>query len=197
MIARSSQLLCLFAAVAALVVAGCGDDEQPRGEKLPPQVTQTLLAQLESVGDRVAAGVAGACDDIYSSDPEVGNIESIDAALRSIPSGVDPEIRAALEQSIERLTQLVDQECSAIRSSEQEEQDPTTEEEPPPETVETETETVPTDTTETTTTPPETTPIDPDTPSTPPDGRGPEGTGPPGLERGGVEAPGDEEGDGD
>lgn len=189
-----SQLLCLLAAVAALVVAGCGDDEEPQGEKLPPQVTQTLMAQLESVGDRVAAGVAGACDDVYSSDPEVGNIEPIDAALSSIPSDVDPEIRAALEQSIERLTQLVDQECSAIRSSEQGELDPTTEEEPPPETVETETETAPTETTETTTTPPETTPTDPDTPSTPPDGRGPEGTGPPGLERGGAEAP--DEGDG-
>lgn len=192
MTTRSSQLLCLLAAVGALVLAGCGDDEEPRGEKLPPQVTQTLQQQLESVGDRVAAGVAGACDDIYSGDPEVGNIEPIDAALRSIPADVDPELRAALEQSIERLTQLVDRECSAIRSSEQEEQDPTTEEEPPPETVETET--VPTDTTETTTTPPETTPTDPDTPSTPPDGRGPDGTGPPGLERGGAEAP--DEGDG-
>ena len=193
--ARSAQLLCLLATVAALVVAGCGGDDEPEGEKLPPEVTQTLLQQLESIGDRVAAGVAGACDDIYSSDTEVGNIGPIDAALSSIPSDVDPEIRAALEQSIERLTQLVDQECAEIRSAEQEQQDPTTEEEPPPETVETETETVPDETTATTTTPPETTPTDPDTPSTSPDGRGPEGTGPPGLERGGAEAPGDEGGD--
>jgi hypothetical protein len=194
--ARPSQLSCLLATVAALAVAGCGDDEQPRGEKLPPQVTQTLQQQLESVGDRVAAGIAGACDDIYSSDPEVGNIEPIDAALSSIPSDVDPEIRTALEQSIERLTQLVDQECSAIRSAEQEEQDPITEEEPPPETAETETETVPTETTETTTTPTETTPAPPEEePLTPLDRRGPDGTGPPGLERGGVEAP--DEGNGD
>jgi hypothetical protein len=192
-IARVSQLPCLLAAVAALAVAGCGDDDEPRGEQLPPEVTRTLMQQLESVGDRVAAGVSGACDDIYSSDPDVGNIAPIDDALRSIPSDVDPEIRSALEQSIERLTQLVDQECSAIRSDEQEQEDPTTEEEPPPETVETETETAPPDTTETTTTPTETTPTDPDTPSTPPGG-GPDGTGPPGLDRGGAEAP--DEGDG-
>jgi hypothetical protein len=193
MTTRSSQLLCVLLAVAAPIATGCGDDEQPRGEKLPPEVAQTLMQQLESVGDRVAAGVAGACDDIYSSDPEVGNIEPIEAALDSIPTDVDPEIRSALQRSVERLTQLVDQECSEIRSAEQERQDPVEEEEPPPETVETET--VPTETTETTTTPPETTPVDPEEPSTPPEGRGPDGTGPPGLERGGAEAP--DEGDGD
>ena len=192
---RVSQLPCLLATVVALAVAGCGDDEEPRGKRLPPQVTQTLLQQLESIGDRVSAGVAGACDDIYSSDPEVGNIGPIDAALSSIPSDVDPEIRSALEQSIERLTQLVDQECSEIRASEQERQEPV-EEEQPPETVETETETVPSETTETTTTPPETTPTTPpeETPENPLDGRGPDGTGPPGLGGGGVEAPDDGDG---
>jgi hypothetical protein len=193
MTVRPAQLPCVLAALAALAVAGCGDDEQPRGEKLPPEVTQTLQQQLESIGDRVAAGVAGACDDIYASESEGGNIEPIDAALSSIPSDVDPEIRFALEQSVERLTQLVDQECAAIRSAEQEQQDPLTEEEPPPETAETET--VPAEETETTTTPPETTPTDPELPATPPEGRGPDGTGPPGLERGGAEAP--DEGDGD
>jgi hypothetical protein len=194
---RVSQLPCLLATVATLAVAGCGDDEEPRGKRLPPEVTQTLMQQLESIGDRVAAGVAGACDDIYSSDPEVGNIAPIDATLSSIPSDVDPEIRSALEQSVERLTQLVDQECSEIRSSEQEQEEPIEEEEPPPETVETETETVPAETTETTTAPPETEPTTPpeEEPLTPLDRRGPDGTGPPGLGGGGVEAP--DGGDGD
>jgi len=185
-IARLPQLLCLLAAVAALAVAGCGGDEEPQGEKLPPAVTKTLLQQLESVGDRVAAGVSGACDDIYSED--VGNIAPIDEALNSIPSDVDPEIRSALEQSIERLTQLIDQECDEIRSAEQGESDTTTDE-TPTETVTTETETVPTETTETTTTPPETTPTTPTTPEVPPSGNGPDGTGPPGQDRGGAEAP--------
>ena len=193
---RVSQLPCVLAMAAALAAAGCGDDEEPRGKRLPPRVTQTLLQQLESIGDRVSAGVAGACDDIYSSDPEVGNVGPIDTALSSIPSDVDPEIRSALEQSIERLTQLVDQECAEIRASEQEGQDPTTEEEAPPATIEAVPETTPTETTETTDTapPPETTPVDPDDPTSPPDGRGPDGTGPPGLERGGAEAPDEEDG---
>ncbi len=186
MISRLSQLTCLVAAVAALAVAGCGGDDEPQGEKLPPAITQTLLQQLESVGDRVAAGVSGACDDIYSDD--VGNIGPIDDALSSIPSDVDPEIRSALEQSFERLTQLIDQECDEIRSAEQGQQD-TTDETTPTETVTTETETVPTETTETTTSPPETTPTTPTTPSTPPNGGGPDGNGPPGQDRGGAEAP--------
>jgi len=188
-ISRLPQLLCLLAAAVALAVAGCGGDDEPQGEKLPPEITQTLLQQLESVGDRVAAGVSGACDDIYSEDSGVGNIGPIDDALNSIPSDVDPEIRSALEQSIERLTQLVDQECEEIRSAEQGQQD-TTDETTPTETVTTETETVPTETTETTTTPTETTPTTPTTPSTPPNGNGPDGNGPPGQDRGGAEAPG-------
>ena len=188
MITRLPQLLCLLAVAAALAVSGCGGDDEPQGEKLPPEVTQTLLKQLDSVSDRVAAGVSGACDDIYSED--VGNIAPIDEALNSIPSDVDPEIRSALEQSIERLTQLVDEECADIRSTEQGEQDTTTDETTPTETVTTETETVPTETTETTTTPPKTTPTTPTTPDTPPNGGGPDGSGPPGQERGGAEAPG-------
>ena len=95
MIARLPQLLCVLAAAAALAVAGCGGDDEPQGEKLPPEITKTLLQQLESVGDRVAAGVSGACDDIYSEDSSVGNIGPIDEALNSIPPDVDPEIRAA------------------------------------------------------------------------------------------------------
>jgi hypothetical protein len=178
------------AAMLALVVAGCGDSEEPKGQKLPPAVTQELLAQLDSVGDRVAAGVSGACDDIYASEADGGNIEPIDAALSSIPAGVAPEIRTALEQSIDRLEQLVDEECAEIGAAEQDEQDTTvTEEEPTPAETETvETETVPTET-ETTDTETDTTPTTPEEPPVvEPPGRGPDGTGPPGL-GGGAEAP--------
>ncbi len=193
MTARLPHLLCVLAATAAVGATGCGGDAEPRGEQLPPDIAQSLLKQLESIGDRVEAGVSGACDDIYAEDPDTGNIGPIDDALASIPSDVDPEIRSALEQSIERLTQLVDEECDQIRADEQGLDDTTTDE-TPTETVPTETETVPTDTTETTTTPPETTPTTPVTPDTPPNGLGPDGDGPPGQERGGAEAP-DGEGD--
>ena len=184
-----SQIAVATLVALALTIAGCGDSEEPQGEKLPPAVTQELLAQLDSVGDRVAAGVSGACDDIYASEAEGGNIEPIDAALSSIPPGVDPEIRTALEQSVDRLKQLVDEECAEIGAAEQDDQDTVTEEEPPPtETETTETETVPTetDTTETETDTAPTTPEEP--PEAEPPGRGPDGTGPPGL-GGGAEAP--------
>jgi len=181
--------VAVVAAVLALAAASCGDSEEPEGRKLPPTVTQELLPQLESVGDRVAAGVSGACDDIYASGADGGNIEPIDAALSSIPAGVDPEIRTALEQSVDRLKQLVDEECAEIGAAEQDEQDTVTEEEPAPtETETTETETVPpeTDTTETETDTAPTTPEEP--PTVEPPGGGPDGTGPPGL-GGGAEAP--------
>jgi hypothetical protein len=186
-ISRLPQLSCLLAAAVALAVAGCGGDDEPQGEKLPPETTQTLLTHLESIGDRVDTGLAGACDDIYSGDSDVGDIGPIDAELAAIPSDVDPEIRSALEQSIERLTQLVDQECEEIRAAESDQPD-TTDETTPIETVTTETETVPAETTETTTTPPETSPTTPTTPTTP-NRRGPDGNGPPGQDRGGAEAP--------
>jgi hypothetical protein len=187
-ISRLPHLLCALAAAAALAVAGCGGDDEPEGKKLPASITQDLQKQLESVGDRVAAGVSGACDDIYSEDPDTGNIGPIDEALASIPSDVDPQIRTALEQSVERLNQLVGQECDQIREDEQGQQDTTTDE-TPTETVTTETETVPTDTTETTPTNPEPPPTTPTTPDTTPNGVGPDGQGPPGQERGGAEAP--------
>ena len=187
---RPPPLAIAVAAALAVAVAGCGDSEEPKGEKLPPAVTQELLQQLESVGDRVAAGVSGACDDIYASAAEGGNVEPIDAALSSVPQTVDPEIRSALEQSIDRLKQLVDEECAAIGSAEQEEPEVTEEETTPTETETTETETVPTET-ETTETDTETAPTTPEPPpddGTPGLGRGPDGTGPPGL-GGGAEAP--------
>ena len=193
MSSRASQIAVAVAAGLALAVAGCGESEEPKGEKLPPAVTQELLQQLESVGDRVAAGVAGACDDIYASAADDGNIEPIDAALASVPASVDPEIRSALKQSVERLKQLVDEECAQIGAAEQDEQGTVTEEETTPaETETTETETVPTET-ETTETETETVPTTPEAPPEgEPPGRGPDGTGPPG-QGGGLEAPEDDE----
>lgn len=178
-------LVCLLIAALALTAAGCGgDDEIPEREKLPPDITQELRRQMESIGDRVAAGVSGACDDIYSESD--GNITPINAALASIPPRVDPRIRAALEESVQNLEQLVSEECDAIRREE------TGEETTPTETTPTETETVPSTETTTTPTTPETTPTTPQAPpeTTPAD---PPETTPttPAGEGGGAEAPGD------
>ncbi len=194
MISCIRQIGALVAVAAAAFIVGCGDSGEPEGEKLPQSVADALTQQLDSVAGRVANGSAGACDDIYLSASEGGNIEPIDAVLSSIPSAVDPEIRSALEQSVERLKQLVDEECSDVRAAEQEQQETVPDETTETETVPTATETTPT---ETETTPTETEsapPIDEDGDGGGPNGRGPTGDGPPG-QQGGAEAP--DGGDGD
>jgi len=184
----ASQIAAL-AIVTTLAVSGCGGSDEPEDEKLPSDVTQALLERLDSISDRVAAGVSGACDDIY--DESVGDIGPIDDAMASVPNDVAPEIRSALEESIDRLKQLVDDECAEISAREQQEQESVPEEEPAPlETTPDETTTEETDTETSPETTPDTDTEQPEQPQNP--GRGPDGTGPPGQnDGGGVEVPSD------
>ncbi|MEX1143078.1 MAG: hypothetical protein WD993_10575 [Thermoleophilaceae bacterium] len=203
---RAPKTAAVAASVAALAIAGCGgSDESER--LLPAGTAGTIRAELHDIGLRVADRSVGACDDIFEG-ADGGTFEGIDAALADTPENVDAGIRSALEQSIERLRQLVDAECGEIRGEEADEQDTVTEEPIPaePEKRPTEPETTPAE--------PETTPT---TETAPPatdqgkgggrdggQGRGPTGNGPPGQDggtdggtddesdSGGVEAPGDD-----
>jgi len=178
--------LCALAAVA-LALAGCGDSETPASEKIPADLSQDLLGEFEQIQARVDANVSGACDDIFEGVPG-GNFDQVGSLVDSIPDSVSPEIRSALSDSVDRLQQLVNDQCTEIRAGEQDE------ETVPDETVPDETETTETETTppETETTPPET-----ETTPTPPDedpgngnGQGPDGEGPPGQDNGGgIEVP--------
>jgi signal transduction histidine kinase len=179
----STRTAKLSTALAALAIAGCGGSGDPEGAKLPPSVRQALLPQLQSIDDRVAADVSGACDDIF--DPEAGNIGPIDAALASIPEDVDPEIRSALEGSVDRLKQLVDDECAQIAARERQEQEELPEDTDPVEPLPEETDTEEATTETTPEPPPETAPDDEPPSDAPP---GDDGTGPPG-QGGGIEAP--------
>lgn len=204
------KIAALVATAAALAIAGCGGSDAPEGRLLPPSISETLRAHVDAIDRRVADGSAGACDDIYRPELEDGNMEAIDEALASIPPAVDDDVRSALEQSVDRLKQLVDRRCDEIRAEEQGEEPPVIEEPAPTETETEPTETVPPET-ETGTEPTETEP--------PPgrngggngrdgggggrdgggggggngQGNGPDGTGPPGQDDGpadgGVEAP--------
>ena len=174
-------------AASALAFAGCGDSEVPESEKLPAATSQAILAELDGIDDRVASGFAGACDDIFEG-VDGGNFDAIDSALADVPDSVDPDIRSALGESIDRLKRLVDQECEQIRADEQE--TTATDETDTTETTPTETETVETVTVPETDTETETTPVDPVTPPGNGNGQGPDGTGPPGQQDGGgIEAP--------
>ena len=112
----------------------------------------------------------GACNDIESD-----SFRSISQTVAGLPSDVDPDVRDALEASLDRLRQLTEEGCTDVEPAET---DTTPEETIPEETV---TETVPEETT-----PPET-----DTPpqETPPDDGG---TTTPGQGGGAVPPAGDE-----
>jgi hypothetical protein len=182
--------LCTLAA-AAFAVGGCtgGDDG---GEKLPPGASQELLTTIERIEARVEANVAGACDDIFDG-AEGGNFDETARLIESIPEDVDPDIRSALSDSVDRLQQLVSDECDEIQAREAQDQETVPEETVPKETAPTEPETTPTV--------PETTPTEPDTGPPPPqddgsgNGQGPDGNGPPGQQDdqgpdgGGLEVP--------
>lgn len=200
---RRKLAATLLAAAALIAAAGCGSDES-EDTQLPPRIQSSLAPELDSIAGRVADGSPGACDDIYLSEEEGGDFEPIDATLDRVPDRVDPDIRAALEQSVDRLKQLVHRRCEEIRGMAEEDDETDVETEAVPVEPETDVEAAPP---ETTPTPPEPTPTTPpETPTPPTDdegedgtgggnaspgqgqGQGPTGEGPPG-QGGGLEAP--------
>jgi hypothetical protein len=163
---RRRALTTLALIVAAAVAAGCGSDDE-KGAPIPADAAAALQTRLDEVERRLAFG-RGACADIQEdSKPAVQEI------LSSLPADVDDDVRAALEDGLDRLFQLSEEQCE-----DEPEEDPSTE----TETVETEPEqTTPTETaeTETDTTPTETTEVPTD--ELPP---GQDGELPPGQEEG-------------
>jgi outer membrane biosynthesis protein TonB len=165
-IKRRSLLLVLLA--AWLGAAGCGSDDD-EGAPIPADQAEVLLAQLEIVENRLNQGSVGACQDVFTH-PESPNQPTVDGILTQIPQDVDPDVRSSLDQSFQRLWDLVDQECDERQPDEP------AQPEPDPEPTQTETEEEPTETE-----PPEEEPTDPEETPLPPEGDGDnEGEVPPG-----------------
>ena len=154
---------------AVLAIAGCGGDEE--GEPIPAQAAQALQAELDGVQARIDNGSAGACNDILEGD-RGPNLERVQQLLDSLPDDVDPEVRSALEDSFDRLWELVQQDCDdkaqEEKSERQEEPEPEPEPEPAPTETEPEPEPEPTPT-ETETAP---VPTEPEEAPLPPEGDG-------------------------
>jgi hypothetical protein len=147
----SKRTLLLVLLGGALAVAGCGSEDEDKGEPIPANTASILQAQLDNVEGRINGDNLGACEDILGG-PRSPNVPSVEQALASLPQGVSADLRKALEDGFDHLWGLVQERCDELRA-EQEQQD--TETEP----VETITETVPTETVEPTpteTVPPET-----------------------------------------
>ena len=181
MSARLRQLAALLGACGVVALAGCGDDE-PEGEGLPPESVAAIDQRLDEIERRFSDAVdndnPGACDDI-----EDDSFAAIADTIDSLPDDVDPDVRDALETSLERLQELTQEGCADVQPVETE----TTTTEAPAETTP-ETETTPPETTPPETTPPESTPQNGD-------GDGDGGATPPDQGGGGSPAP-DPEGDG-
>lgn len=132
--------LALFAAF----LGACGSDEE--GEPIPQGIAGDVETQLELIQNRVDNGSPGACADIEKSD-DGGTFAEVDRQVEAIPEDVDADVVDALRQSVERLKELVRQECDEISEKTETTEEPTdippVEEVPtitvPPETTPTET----------------------------------------------------------
>jgi hypothetical protein len=185
---RLRTLTTLLLALAAALAAGCGADEE--GKELPRQTASQLLAQLQSIQDRFEFPGGEACADITGGDDP--NITRVQDLIASLPDDVDADLRDAVEQSFDRLFQLVDQECGEVQPETDTETEPTETETTPTETETETTETEPTETIPTETLPTETVPTEELPPG---QGGEPPGQGGdnPGLGDGGAGGPEDDE----
>jgi hypothetical protein len=142
------RISILLALCACLATAGCGSDDEPKGDPIPAQQAAELQNRLDETEARLANGSVGACKDILDDTmPEVTRI------LSGLPGSIDADVRDALEESFDNLWSLVESECQGLK---------------PDEPVQTETDTTPeTTTTETAPETTETTPPPTDTTTAP------------------------------
>jgi hypothetical protein len=169
--------LALTALLLAALAAGCGADEESK-PTIPANVATGLENQLSSIQDRFEFPNGQACGDITGgADPNTVPVQSLIDSVR------DEEMRNALQESFDRLFQLVERECAEAQQTEtQPETDTTTTETTTTETTTTDTTETEPPTTDTTETEPPTTDTIP-TETVPPDGDGdaggfgPEGEG--------------------
>jgi hypothetical protein len=130
-----------LALAATIALAGCGDEEGP-------QISQTQSSQLRGQLQQIKREVA--------SDPCISDasLATLEGQVDALPQDLDEDVRQSLEDGVERLRELVDQEC-ADRPEPEEEQTETEEETTPTETTPTETAPPPTETAPPTDTAPE------------------------------------------
>jgi hypothetical protein len=111
---RRRATTTLILALTAGLVAGCGGEDES-GEPIPAEQAAALERQLESIENRFQFG-GDACADITgNSDPNTTAVRSV---LDSLPQKVDPDVRDALDQSFERLFELVQEQCDTEKGQE-------------------------------------------------------------------------------
>ncbi len=106
-------LAALLAGAVLLAGGGCGSEEEEPGPGIPRAAADQLTRELDLVQERIDVtrerSAPGACNDVQSkSYPDIQRI------LDALPDDTDPEVRRALERSIDRLKELADSECSEL-----------------------------------------------------------------------------------
>lgn len=193
---RNAKLAAVAASTALLWAAGCGgsDEEEPE-PGIPRDAAERLSRELDLVQERIDVtreqSEPGSCRDV-----ELKSYPDIQEIVEGLPDDTDPDVRRALERSIDRLKELTDSECRELTEEiEQRQEETTPEPTPPPAPAPTPTPEPP----RTETQPEEEPPPDEKKPDKDGDqqddgdgdggGQGPDGQGPPGQGGGGQPAP--------
>jgi hypothetical protein len=176
-VTAAKRIFLPLALAAVLAIAGCGGDDE--GAPIPSETATALQAELDGVQARLDNGSAGACKDILEG-TRGPNLDRVNQLIGALPDDVDPDVRAALEDSFDRLWELVQQDCDEKASEEEQQRQEQEQEEAEPEPT---TPTTPEETTPTT--PEEETPTTPEEDILPPEGDGEnDGEIPPGIGNG-------------
>ena len=162
-----TRALTLLAILAALIVSGCGGEEEPT---IPSAEADQLVDLLRQA--RVQAGDQDRCDKLLDL------VSQIRAEVDSLPNSVDRDTRRTLDNGVSNLEDDAVSECENVETTETETTPTETE------TTPTETETVPPPTeTETVPPPTETEPPPTETEPLPPEEQPGTGGVPPGQEK--------------
>lgn len=120
---RHQGVLLCAAALAPFALAACGDDEEDF-DPIPARNAAALETQLDQVADRVDRGICG------SARSQVDELRDKVAAL---PDGIDPDLREALDDGVDRLADLVESDENCRPEEDEDETDTQTTETEPPE----------------------------------------------------------------
>lgn len=126
---------------ALLLLPGCGSDDE--GDPIPAAQAERLIGAIQAADQYNADG---RCTRARTK------VRDARFLLTRVPESVDPDVRQAIGNGLDRLASLIDSECEPPQSTETE-TTPTT-------TTVTETQTTPTETQPTQTTPTQTQPTD-------------------------------------
>lgn len=152
-------------------VAGCGSSDE-EFDPIPARSAEAILKQLDQVAERCDAG---------RTNSALFQVRELQDKADALPEGIDPALREAVRDGVDRLGQLVQADCSQDEPVETDTQPTETdpEETVPTESTETqtETETQPEPTTPPPTTPPPTTEPPPAVEPSPGQGGGTPGPG--------------------